>query len=548
MKPALVLEAVAILLLLALASAMPRRAAPWCRLAEGALGRLATRRGLAIALVGFLAFGGSAAVALLGRLPVPEVNDEFSYLLAADTFASGRLTNPPHLMWVHFESMHIIHQPTYASKYPPGQGLALAAGQALGGHPIVGVWLSMALACAALTWMLQAWLPPWWALLGGLLAVVRPGLFSYWAQSYWGGAVAALGGALVWGAVPRLVRRPRVREALVLGLGLAILANSRPFEGLLVSVPAGAVLLLWLASKRGPALRVSIRQIVAPLLVVLALTAGAMAFYNLRVSGDPLRLPYLVHEETYSVAPIFPWQHPRPVVRHRHQVLIDFHKDMAFRTLQRRSLSGLFKAKAGQFRALWRFYLGLAFTVPLVMLPWVLKNRWMRVALLTCSVVVAGLLVEMFAYPHYAAPITGLLFALVLQAMRHLRLWRWRDRPIGLCVVWATLLLWVALAPQMRRQPKDEMLYRAHMLTRLQEEGGLHLVLVRYQPWHSPHTEWVYNAADIDGAKVVWAREMDATRNRELLDHFRGRRAWLLEADVDPSRLTPYLGRSDPPY
>jgi hypothetical protein len=478
-------------------------------------------------------------------MPQPSIHDEFSYLLAADTFTSGRLTNPTHPMWVHFESMHIIHQPTYTSKYPPGQGLALAVGQVLSGRPIVGVWLSMGLACAAVTWMLQAWLPPWWALLGGLLMVVRMGIFGYWSQTYWGGAVAAIGGALVWGAVRRVVSRPRVREALLLGLGLAILANSRPFEGLLVSLPAAGVLLVWTVRRTGPDVRVALRSVWVPVLIVLLLTAGMMGGYNLRVTGDPLRLPYLVHEEAYYTAPLFLWQRPRPEPPYRHQVLRDFHREQAQAYMHQRSLAGFVAVKATRFRELWQFYLGPALTLPLIFLPWVLKDRWMRLVLLTSGAVAVGLLAEVANFLHYSAPMTGLLFALVLQSMRHLRVWRWRGRPIGRFVIWGIVVICVVLAPQNRGKLKGWNLLRAGILARLEESGDRHLVIVRYWTSHHPQSEWVYNKAEIDGAKVVWAREMDAAQNRKLLEYFKDRRVWLLEAAARPPRLTPYpLGSS----
>ena len=102
-------------------------------------------------LIGLLGFAGSAIVGLLVGIPEPKFHDEFSYLLAADTFAHGRLTNPTHPMWIHFESFHIIHQPTSHVQISACPGIVLAIGQLIAGHPIVGVWMSFGVMCAAVS-------------------------------------------------------------------------------------------------------------------------------------------------------------------------------------------------------------------------------------------------------------------------------------------------------------------------------------------------------------------------------------------------------------
>jgi hypothetical protein len=514
---------------------------------------VAERSWLSVTLIGIIASLGSAAVGLIVGIAEPKFHDEFSYLLAADTFAHGRLTNPTHPMWVHFESFHIIHQPTYMSKYPPGQGFALAAGQLIAGHPIIGVWLSFGFMCATITWMLYAWVPPRWATLGGVLAVINPvlGIAGYWAQGYWGGAVAAMGGALVLGGIKRLMSQPRVRDSLLTGAGLAILANSRPFEGLLVSVPAGVFLFLYIIiNQRGRALWFLIPRIVVPTVIVLTMTIVGMGFYNLRVTGNPLRMSYHIHEQTYAMTPVFLWQKLPSEPEYRHRVIRDFHANYAlpFYTTQRSIRGflqeGVYPLLSLEFRALNIFLIPVIAAFP-VLIPWMLRNRWARRALLIYFLLILALLTETFKWLHYLAPITALNYYFVVNALRLTPL---HMRKTGQLMLWLTPLLAVAaivvsLFVTIKKDHSSRWEgHREQLLKQLKQEDGKHLIIVSYGPGHSVHSEWVYNEADIDRAKVVFARTISNTQDCQLIEYFKSRRIWSLDVDRDQSipKLKPY--------
>ena len=355
-------------LAIALAYACPNLGASWFERAEQVFRRLAHRRALAVLSVGLAALAARAALLPILPVPQPAVNDEFGYLLLADTFAHGRLTNPTHPMWIHFESIYIIWQPTYTAQYYPAQGLIMALGQSLVGHPFWGVWLSLGLMCAAICWMLQGWLPPGWALLGGFLAVVRLATFSYWANSYWGGAVAATGGALVLGALPRIKQAARVPDALLMGLGFAIVANSRPYEGLFFGLPIAGRLVLWMFGKSRPNLWLALRRVVAPLVLVLGLTACAMGYYFWRTTGSPWDTPFLVNERTYNLAAKFPWQSAKPALDYHHPDIRDYYRQTELRLFEEsRSFSGRVATDLTLLVKMWEFYLGPVLTLPLLL-------------------------------------------------------------------------------------------------------------------------------------------------------------------------------------
>jgi hypothetical protein len=528
---------------------------------ERLFARLARRRGVAVLTVGLLALGLRLASLPVEPVPEPISHDEWGHLLAADTFAHWRLTNPTHALWVHFESFSIMQQPTYQTYMQPGQGMILALGKIIFGHPYWGVWLSCGLMCAAITWALQAWMPARWALLGGLLAILRYGVFGYWANSYWGGAMGAVGGALVLGALPRIKRSQRVRDALVMALGLGILAHSRPYEGLIFSLPVAAVFLWWIFSRQAPAFQVSFRRVLVPLCLALAIIAAGTCYYFWRLTGSPFTMPYHFSQEGY-VAPYMIWQSPRPAPAYHHYVFWKMCVEQAPQMYAiARSPSGLL------LKAIWwwPFFLGPVFTFAIVIaiaaLPygfsWRHISKNMRFLLILSAVFVIGLALESPFFPHYAAPSTAIILVFMLQSMRRLQSWHPRGRPAGLFIsrailpICLTMFVLRAVAGPLHipltgtiepawSQEGPRGFGRTELNLQLQELPRKQLVIVSYTPAHDPLAEWVYNDADIDNSKVVWAREMGELEDRKLVQYFNDRQISLLQADDKPPKLTPY--------
>ncbi len=525
--------------------------------------KLARRKGLSVAAVGLAALLLRLALIPICPIPLPFIPNDFSFLLAADTFAHGRLTNPTPAMWTHFESIHISMVPTYMSMYFPGQGLVLALGKVLFGNPWFGQLIASALMCAAICWMLQAWLPPSWALLGGILAVIRLGLFSCWVNSYSGGAlVTALGGALILGALPRLMKTVRPRYGILMGIGIALQVITRPYEGMLLCIPVAFVLGHWaLFGKNRPASGVLIRRAALPLLVVIASVAW-LGYYDYRAFGSPTTLPYTLNRAQYAVAPYYVWQSLRPEPQYRLESMRRFYNGPELTEFKKaHSLSGFVPHVLLNATIAMLFYAGPALFLPLIMLRRVLLDRRIRFLVVCVLILCAGMLIEIYALPHYVAAFTAAFYAIGLQAMRHLRLWAPEGKLVGLQLVRITVALCVVLAavrlfnvplhlavPEWPASNWSANWYGPdrYGTERAQIEAGLEhlpekqLVLVRASDKRESLDQWVYNAADIDSSKVVWANDMSAADNLQLIQYYRDRKVWLVEMDTLPATVSPY--------
>jgi hypothetical protein len=471
-------------------------------------------------------------------MPSPDVYDEFSHLLVADTLRHFRLANPPHALPQFFETFFVLQRPTYSSIYPIGQGLALAIGWTIFGLPWAGVLLSVAALCALCYWMLRGWTTPGWALLGGLLAVFEFGPLSPWANTYWGGAYTAVAGCLVFGALPRLRNGWRLRNAALLGLGLGMHLLSRPFESVLLLT---SVILFFLPELRSTAtLRVFLKPAAVTTIVCLPAVVLILA-QNKEVTGSWLTLPYALSQYQYGVPASFTFQpHPNPHNTLTHEQEMDYKMQRAFRSVDQDTLVTYLKRLLYRIRY-YRFYfyppLYLALIAYLVRIR---AYRFLWVAL-TALIFALGTNFYPLFLTHYIAALTCLFVLMSVEGLRIISRWR-AGAPVSRVLIWLCIAQfaysWTTLD---LRYPER----RIQVNKQLAKMPGNLLVLVRYWPQHIFQDEWVYNEADIDKARIVWARDLGDVEDQTLLHYYPNRTILLLEPDARPPRLTPY--RPEPP-
>jgi hypothetical protein len=515
---------------------------------ESAFVRVAQRKTLAILIVGLLPLLARALLLPILPVPKPAIQDEFSYLLASDTFASGRLANPTPPLPEHFETPQVLIRPSYASKYPPLSGLVMALAQKLTGQPWVGVWLSMGVLCSVICWALQGWLPAVWALAGSLIAALHIGIVSYWTESYWGGTCAAIGGALLVGALPRLMEEIRSSAAVAFAAGLAVLANSRPFEGFFFATVCAAWLAWrWVREKVNPGLVV--KRAAWPMALILIPVAAWMAYYNFRVTGQALEMPYVAHDRQYALElplllpPVF-WQNSRqPAPVYSNAFLHDFWQ--ADRDNKEEAHHQVL-AHFGDFLLVVRFFIGW----PLMLCALLVGGALWRdpVARRALALGLAGYIgpaLDTRVWPHYAAAgavLAYIVAACVLRALRN----AWPGVE-GAYLMWGALIAFALplgvglLSPDNRCVPGSAAYLEARhagIEERLDKLPGDHLVLVHYGPQtmdavrhHRNYQELVYNHADIDRAKVIWARSLGVEKDAELIRRYPDRQVWRVEED-----------------
>jgi len=465
--------------------------------------------------------------------PQPRVHDEFSYLLAADTLAHGRFANPPHPLGRFFASPHVLQRPTYASKYPLGHAVPLALGQRLLGDPFYGVLAECAVMLFAFTVLLHLWTPVGAARITA--AIVFLGLLPpmYWSYSYWGGAMAATGAALVLIGVALGRGGYAAWAGSLLTTGGAILFWTRPFEG-------GVFYLCVLAVFGKGLWQTTGRRLLVAAAIPCALAVLITAAHNQATTGRPYRLPYMEYDAAYGTAPLFwvlPMRREEPPYPHRRMQEQHGRHGWEAVTYERHQpwtqgvRIGLYESVNAllSLTALRVDVLGMTLLVLLWVTGWGDPVcRRMTVVVTGC---VAAMTLEGWHFEHYAGPAMAAFFVAAAAAIG--RLWQFRPGGKRVGAALACCLVWLPLVGQLKTAPllgtptwADE---RAQLLARLGTRARPQVVLVSYPPSAWPiNNEWVYNSADIDGQRVILAHDLGEAESTALRAYYPQREFWRL--------------------
>ena len=530
---------------------------------------LTRNRWVMIASFGVIGFLLPMIYAFIFGFPVPHVHDELSYLLAADTFAHGRLTNSTPQFWEHFESPHILLTPSYMSKYPPMQGLFLAAGQFIFGQPIFGVWLSCGVFASALFWMLTAWTRFRWAIIGTLMMILLIGINSYWAQSYWGGMAAASGGALFFGGFRRLFKKLSFKTTLLMVLGGVVLINSRPFEGFITILPALAVLFVWILRDQKNSASEKLLQVVLPGVLLASIALSGMFYYNFRVTGSLFDLPYSEHTKQYYPNPLFIFQSRDETAIKGHPRLRDFYE--SYNAPDASYLNALYALLELIF--LIPFFL---FSPPLMIFLYaatpllIMRSKWLMFIIATILFTFVWMsLAIWFENYHYSASLTCCFFLLIVEGFRQFTIWGKKVEKgfnksmasfLFIIIVFASFIYSQVLPPEFYTPPTEDSIAKSEITLDktiklaipervtflkpviekyVEQLPNKYIAIVSYDKTYSTLFEIVYNEADIENSKLIWAYDLGAEKNKALLNYYSDRKILMIKVSGSQMEINP---------
>lgn len=540
----MIVEILTVVVLLLVPMLLPPPAARIVRLCWRRLMAFVCRGGgtLMIISAAVLAVVLNLAFWSLFRFPNATQIDEFAYLFAAETFVEGRLTNQTHPLHESLtgarEQGFLIHTPTWQSKFPPGNSLFLAAGM-LCGDARFGLLLSAGLAFGGLCWMLQAVFPLRWAATGTLLALLNWFLLVYFGNAMFNGYPAMTGGALVFGALFRIVRQPRAWDGILFGTGAVLLALTRPLEGLFTCLPAAAVLfwqtISWRASSEHR--QAALRKGLLPAGMVVLAGLAWLGYYHYRITGSAFVMPYQV------------WINQVGGQKFSELLFSDGVMDAALKRKANSLLDAMLELLKLRWERVWITLLTLLPPTFMFTLLGVFRTRRDRVFWISSGTVVlvcsAIMMEEVIWYPsEYFAPIIGLLMLLITAGCRGLQRLPFRRRKTGATVaVLLPMFLGIGFLEHARQSvavigPMPEHVERMAVIERILQEPGRHLVLVRYERRPGYNEDWVYNPPNVDEQTIVWAAELEETANQKLRNYYSGRTAWLFQPQQKPARLT----------
>jgi hypothetical protein len=371
-------------------------------------------------------------------------------------------------------------------------------------------------------------------------------------MSYWGGSLAALGGALLLVAYRKITYFERYRYGWLAGAAIAVLMWSRPFEGGLLTFVLAVGIFRWFRGQPRAIHTTIVKHAFATTAIVLAVGAAAQAIYDKQVTGDYFELPYMLAERQYHVAPVLWPLNMGTAKTYRDEVLRVQHAEwepMTYRQLHEMNLPARVVFLVHRVRDALNTAAPLMLFLPLAFLFY--ARRSVRFLLLAGLAGISGLCLETWLLPHYLAPWFPLALLLAFIVARNLRVVSWRGTPAGFALLVMVVVASFGSAVLNGMSNIQDYIHqsttrmnvgreRAKVASYVAGMSGRHVVIVRYSRGHNIMQEWVYNAANIDTSPVIWARDRGDVENRQLLKYFKDRTIWLLEPDTAPPNIRRY--------